>query len=141
MQPDPYERRIVQEEIVQTPDGAEARVVEQRTQIDPTPAERQFAKLIRAKQILWFVVGLIIALVLLRFTLLILGANMEAGFGGLMLGITQPLVAPFLPLFGEQQSRYEFADLVAVAVFLLIGWGIGKLLEITLMPRTPSARY
>jgi len=141
MQVDPNERRIVQEEIVQTPQGADARVVEQRVHIDATPAERQIAKLIRAKQIVWFVVGLIIALVLLRFVLLILGANMETGFGGFMLTITQPLVAPFLPLFGEQQSRYEFADLIAVAVFLLIGWGISKLLEITMMPRTPPARY
>lgn len=140
MQQDPNERRIIQEEIIQTPQGADARVVEQRVHIDPTPAEVQIGKLIRAKQILWFIVGLVIALVLLRFALLLLGANMEAGFGGFVLTITQPMVAPFLPLFGEQQSRTEYADLIAVAVYLLVGWGIAKLLEITLLPRTPT-RY
>ena len=141
MQPDPNERRIVHEEIVQTPHGADARVVEQRVQVAPTPAEVQVARLLRATQIVWFIVGLISALILLRFSLLLLGANMDIGFGGLILAITQPLVAPFLPLFGEQHARSEVADLIAVAVYLLLGWGSSKLLEITMLPRTPAARF
>lgn len=141
MQQDPYERRVIQEEIVQTPQGADATVIEQRTHIDPTPAERQLGTLYRAKQIVWFIVGLIVALIALRFVLLILGANVDAGFGSLILTLTQPFVAPFLPLFGEQQSRTEFGDLIAIAVYLLVGWGISKILEITLAPRTPPARY
>jgi uncharacterized protein YggT (Ycf19 family) len=141
MQQEPYDRRVVQEEIVQTPYGAEASVVEHRTHIDPTPAERQLGTLYRAKQIVWFITGLIVALVGLRFVLLILGANVDTGFGGLFLSITQPFVAPFLPLFNEQGARFEFSDLIAIAVYLLIGWGISKLLEITMAPRTPPAGY
>jgi hypothetical protein len=141
MQVDPNERRIVHEEIVQTPQGADARVVEQRVQVVPTPAEVQVARLLRATQIVWFIVGVVIALILLRFTFLLLGANMDIGFGGLILTITQPLVAPFLPLFGEQHARSEFADLIAVAVYLLLGWGSTKLLAITMLPRTPAARF
>ena len=45
MQSDPCERRIVQEEVVQTPRGADASVVEQRVRIDPSPAERQLGSL------------------------------------------------------------------------------------------------
>ena len=141
MQVDPNERRIVHEEIVQTPHGTDARVVEQRVQVDPTPAEVQVARLLRANQLVWFIVGCIGALVLLRFALLILGANMDTGFGALLLTITQPLVASFLPLFGEQHARSEFADLIGVAVYLLLGWGITKLLAITMLPRTPAARW
>lgn len=141
MQPDPYERRVVQEEIVQSPQGTNATVVEHRTHIDPTPAERQLGTLYRSKQVVWFIVGVIVALVALRFVLLLLGANVNAGFGALILGITQPFVAPFLPLFGEQQARIEFSDLIAIAVYLLVGWGISKLLEIVMAPRTPPARY
>jgi hypothetical protein len=59
----------------------------------------------------------------------------------LILALTQPFVAPFLPLFGEQQARVEFSDLVAIAVYLLAGWGISKLLEIMLAPRIPPAGY
>lgn len=141
MQQDPYERRVVQEEIVHTPEGAAASAVEHRTRIDPTPAERQLGTLYRAKQIVWFITGLIIALIGLRFVLLVLGANVNAGFGALILGITQPFVAPFLPLFNEQQARIEFADLIAIVVYLLLGWGISKLLDITMSPRTPPTGY
>jgi uncharacterized protein YggT (Ycf19 family) len=141
MQQDPYERRVVQEEIIQTPHGADATVVEQRTHIDPTPAERQLGTLYRAKQVVWFITGLIVALIGLRFVLLLLGANVSTGFGAFILTITQPFVAPFLPLFNEQGSSVEFSDLIAIAVYLLVGWGISKLLEITLAPRTPPAGY
>lgn len=138
---DPYERRVVQEEIVQTPYGADATVVEQRTHIDPTPEERKLGTLYRAKQVLWLIVGVLVTLITLRFVLLLLGANVNAGFGLLILTLTQPFVAPFLPLFGEQQSRIELSDLIAIAVYLLVGWGISKVLEIALAPRTPTARY
>jgi uncharacterized protein YggT (Ycf19 family) len=141
MQQEPYDRRVVQEEIVQTPYGAEASVVEHRTHIDPTPAERKLGTLYRAKQIVWFITGLIVALIGLRFVLLLLGANVDTGFGGLILSITQPLVAPFLPLFNEQGAQFEFSDLIAIAVYLLVGWGISKLLEIMLAPRTPPIGY
>jgi uncharacterized protein YggT (Ycf19 family) len=141
MQQDPYDRRVVQEEIVRTPEGVDASVVEHRTHIDPTPAERQFDTLYRAKQVLWLIVGLIVALIGIRFVLLLLGANMNTGFGGFVLSITQPFMAPFLPLFGEQAARVEFSALIAMAVYLLVGWAISKLLEIILAPRTPPAGY
>ncbi len=140
MQQDPYERRIVQEEIVETPYGADSSVVERRTHVDPTPAERQLGTLFRAKQIVWLIVGLIVALIALRFVLLALGANVSAGFGALVVGVTQPFVAPFLPLFGEQNAQVEFGALIGIAVYLLLGWGISKLLEIMLAPQTPP-RY
>lgn len=140
MQQEPYERRVVQEEIVQTPYGANATVIEQRTHIDPTPEERKLGTLYRAKQVLWLIVGVLVTMIALRFVLLLLGANVNAGFGLLMLNLTQPFVAPFLPLFGEQQARVELSDLIAIAVYLLVGWGISKILEIALAPRTP-VRY
>ena len=119
MQSDPNERRIVHEAIVQTPQGADARVVEQRVQVVPTPAEVQVGTLMSANHIVWFIVGVVIALILLRFTVLLLGATMDTGFGGCILTSRQPLVASFLPLFGEQHARAEVADLIAVVVSLL----------------------
>ncbi len=141
MQQDPNERRVVQEEIVQTPYGTNASVVEHRTHIDPTPAERQLGSLYRAKQIVWFITGVIVSLIALRFVLLALGANVTSGFGALIVGLTQLFVAPFLPLFGEQQAQVEFGALIGIAVYLLLGWGISKLLEIVMTPRTPPTGY
>ena len=139
MHPDPHERHIIQEEVVRTPRGVDSNVFEQRTHIEPTPAERQLSTLYRAKQIVWLIVGLIVSLIALRFVLLLLGANTGTGFGEFIISITQPFVAPFLPLFGE--GRVELGDLVAIIVYLLVGWGLSKLLEIMLTPQASSTRY
>ena len=90
---DPNERRIIREEVIQTPEGAEAAVVENRVRVMPTPAEQQLASLDRAKRILWFVVSLIVALIVLRFVLLALGANAENGFATFVYGLSNLFVA------------------------------------------------
>ncbi len=138
---DPNERRVVSEEVVQTPAGASASVVENRVRIEPTPAERQLASLERAKQIVWFIIGLIIALIALRFVLLAFGANQANAFASFVLNLTDIFVAPFLGIFGSEPalggSYFESASLVAMAVYLLLGWIINRVLELAMAPRTP----
>src|SRR3954452_12909048 len=111
---DPNERRIIHEEMVQTPNGVEAAVVENRLRVMPTPAEQQYASLFRAKRILWFVISLIVALISLRFGLLALGANPENGFATFVFGLSHLFVAPFLGLFGAEPSvgasYFEYAS-------------------------------
>jgi len=138
---DPNERRVIREEVVQTPDGADATVVENRVRVMPTPAEQQVASLFRAKQILWFVIGLIIALIGLRFVLLALGANPANGFATFIYGLSHLFVAPFLGIFGAEPategSYFEFASLIAIAVYLLLGWVISRVLELVMAPKVP----
>ncbi len=138
---DPNERRIIQEEVVQTPQGAHASVVEDRVRVMPTPAEQQLASLYRAKRIVWFVVSVIIAVIALRFVLLALAANQENAFASFVYGLSGIFVAPFLGLFGAEPtfgtSYYESASLVAIAVYLMLGWLISKLLELILAPKLP----
>ncbi len=138
---DPNERRVIQEEVVQTPVGAQATVVENRLHVMPTPAEQQLAKLERAKQIVWFIVGLIVALLALRFVLLALGANPANGFASFIYGLSGIFVAPFEGIFGSEPaagaSYYETASLIAMAVYLLLGWIINRVLELVMAPRTP----
>ena len=50
MQPDPHARRIGDEAIVQTPHGADARVVEPWVQVDPTPARLVAGAACRARR-------------------------------------------------------------------------------------------
>jgi hypothetical protein len=138
---DPNERRIIQEEVVQTPAGAEAAVVENRVRVMPTPAEQQLASLYRSKRIVWFVISLIVALIALRFVLLALGANPQNAFASFVYGLSGIFVAPFIGLFGVEPtfgtSYYESASLVAIAVYLLVGWIISKLLELIKAPTVP----
>lgn len=138
---DPNERRVIQEEVIQTPEGAQASVVENRVRVMPTPAEQQYAALERAKRIVWFVISLIIALIVLRFVLLAMGANPANGFATFVYGLSNIFVAPFIGLFGAEPvvgaSYFEYASLIAIAIYLLLGWIIGKVLELTMAPKIP----
>lgn len=87
-----------------------------------------------AQRIVWFITGVIVSIVALRFALLLLGANRGADFTDFIYSTSAPLVAPFVGIFGEPtygQSVFEISSLLAAVVYLLIGWGIVKLLGIT----------
>ena len=137
----PNERRVIQEERVQTPTGVDAAVVENRVHVVPTPAEQRLATLDRAKQIVWFIIGLIIAAIALRFVLLMLGANQGNGFVTFIYGLSGIFVLPFQGIFGSEptygRSYFETASLIAIAVYLLLGWIINRVLELVLAPPTP----
>jgi uncharacterized protein YggT (Ycf19 family) len=96
----------------------------------------------RAVQITWFVVGLIDVLIGLRFVLKLTGASPQAEFVRLMYAISRPFVAPFRGIFPDSgQGFYVFepSSLVAVAVYLLLGWGIVTLVKILTTPRGARA--
>lgn len=87
-----------------------------------------------AARVVWFITGVIITLLALRFALSLLGANRANAFADLIYSITYPFAAPFFGLFGYQVrygvSRFEIETLVAMAVYALLGYGIVRLLTI-----------
>ncbi len=98
--------------------------------------------LYRGTQIVWYVVGLIEALLLFRFLLKLFAANPSAGFTSIIYSITQPLAAPFLRVFGISQvngSIFEWTTLLAMLVYVLIGWGITRLFVMSRTVSTPEA--
>lgn len=140
---DPNERRIIQEEVIQTPTGTDAARVENRVQVRPTVAEEQVGSLLRAKQFVRLVAGVICALLALRFVLLALGANEQNGFASFIYTLSSLFVAPFLGIFGREPqaggSYFELASLIAIVVYLLLGWIVNRLLELVLAPKVPPA--
>jgi hypothetical protein len=143
---DENERRVVQERVVQTPQGAQGpqgatAVVEERTSVLATPAERSEARLHRAKQGVWLLFGILSGLIAIRTALVAMGADMTIGFGALARGVTQPFDLPFLMLFGEQAKAtsrtpyFEVGGLVAIVVYLLLAWVITMVLELVMEPR------
>jgi uncharacterized protein YggT (Ycf19 family) len=101
--------------------------VEQVT-VDPYEARR--TALYRVWQVIWLIVGIVEGLIAIRFILRLLGANPDAGFAQLIYGLTAPLVAPFVGLFGTprfQGSAFEFTSLVAMLVYALLAWVIVKI--------------
>ncbi len=83
-------------------------------------------------RVVWFVFGAIEILIAIRFTLILLGANAEAGFVRLIYGISGIFMAPFVAVFGTDTvsgATFEWSALVAIAVYALIAWGIVALIH------------
>jgi hypothetical protein len=82
------------------------------------------------------ITGLII---LVRFVLLIAGANQNNEFVTWMMKISQPLVQPFLSLFGYSpsvgQGVVEWTDLVAIAVYWIAAAIVARLVQAVVGPR------
>lgn len=98
--------------------------------------------LYRGTQIVWYLVGLVEALLAFRFVLKLLGANTGAGFTDFIYTISKPLTTPFTSVFGTSQlegSLFEWTTLLAMLVYLLVGWGITKLFLMGKTVSTPEA--
>lgn len=128
------ERRIVREQMVEQ--GPAPVPVEPLVATDPAPVP---AYNYRAVQVVWFLTGLVDAMIGIRFVMKLLGASLSSPFTTFMYGVTEPLVAPFRGIFGATaQSGYVFepASLVAIVIYALIGWGLVSLIRIATAPRT-----
>jgi hypothetical protein len=92
----------------------------------------------RAAAIVGFVVGVVDILVAARFLGKLLGASAQSAFVNFLYTVSGPLVAPFQGIFGNGGSKansFETADLVAIAVYAVIGWGLVVLIRILTAPR------
>ena len=87
-----------------------------------------------AQRVIYYVGGVIIALLAVRLLLQLLGANQGSDFVGFIYGLSGIFVAPFFGIFGEPtfgQSHFETSALVAIVVYALIVVGIARLITVT----------
>lgn len=92
----------------------------------------------RAAALVGFVVGVVDILVAARFLGKLLGASGQSAFVSFIYSVSGPLVAPFQGIFGNGGSKansFETADLVAIVVYAVVGWGIVMLIRIVTAPR------
>lgn len=85
------------------------------------------------QRIIWFIAGFISVIVALRFIFLLLGANQGAAFTDFIYSLSGVFVAPFVGIFGEPvygTSVFEMSSLLAIIIYLLIAWGLAKLVTI-----------
>ena len=98
------------------------------TAYDPFAQRRQAGY--RMVQAIYLIFGIIEALIAIRLVLRALGAHPEAGFAQLVYGLTAPLLAPFVGLFGSPQSGgsvLEIHSVVALVVYALVAWLLSRL--------------
>ncbi len=95
----------------------------------------------RAGQIVYFVFGVLEALLIIRLIMKLLGANPDAGFSQLVYGITYPFVALFQGVFPNAGGRggvLELSTLLALIVYALLAWGIVRLIYLLAERRTTN---
>ena len=92
----------------------------------------------RAAAIVGFLVGVVDILIAARFLGKLFGASAQSAFVSFIYTVSGPLVAPFQGIFGNGGSKansFETADLVAIAAYAVIGWGLVMLIRIMTAPR------
>lgn len=98
--------------------------------------------LYRGTQVVWYLLGLLEALLAFRFVLKLLGANPNAGFTEFIYSVTYPFVAPFLNVFRVQRIEgnvFEWTTILAMLVYWLLAWAIVKLFVMGRPVSTPEA--
>ena len=88
---------------------------------------------LRAEQAVWLLTGIVIALLIIRFAFKLLAASTQASFVTFIYDLTQLFVAPFHGIFNTAangRNVFEPESVVAIVIYLLIGWGLASLVRI-----------
>ncbi|MBA4385523.1 MAG: hypothetical protein C0410_12365 [Anaerolinea sp.] len=95
----------------------------------------------KATQLIWLILGVIEAIIALRFVFRLIGVYAENNFASFIYGLSNIFVAPFLSLTRAPASGnmvFEFSSLLAMAIYLLIAWGIERIVYVIFYrPRGP----
>lgn len=138
---------ITQEEITVIDSQSPQQVVKKTTrQVEPAARgeapQKVYEKkktIFRFNQVIWYILGVIEALLLFRVILKALGANSTIGFTNFIYALSTPLAAPFNGILGisiSGNSIIEWSTIIAAIVYLCIAWGLVYLLDL-IYPITP----
>lgn len=115
--------------------------VETSEQVGGAQVERQTVKhsstvsgRVVLSRIIWFVVGVICVFLAARILLMLLAANEGNAFVDFVYAVGGIFAAPFFGIFGYEpaygSSVFEISSVVAILVYVLVGWGVVKLVNI-----------
>lgn len=128
-----YEKRVVSTE--DNPVTHKVSETSSHVQV-PTHTEAKDAKADRGNAWIWYIIGIVNLLLLLRLALYLFGAK-SVGFAEFIYSITNPLVAPFQGIFNSPQiegSFFDVAALTAIIVYSIVGWIISRLIDLLARP-------
>jgi hypothetical protein len=121
-------------EVEETPRGTRTRHTVRGG--DRTTPEKRVV--FRVHQIIWYILGVVEVILILRFILKLTGANAVSAFVDFVYSISHPLAAPFFGIFGVSSAGdvvFEWTTLVAMLVYALVAWGLIALFRL-LVPAT-----
>ncbi|MGB3693830.1 MAG: YggT family protein [Spirulinaceae cyanobacterium] len=90
------------------------------------------ASLVRVVQIIYYLVGALGLLLIIRVLLRLFNANTENIFAQIIYGLSNPFVAPFSTLFPTpglgESSIFEINALIAIAAYSILAWLLVRLI-------------
>ncbi|MCX6039215.1 MAG: YggT family protein [Chloroflexi bacterium] len=111
----------------------------QTTQKEPERERRIFT--FKATQVVWLVLGILEALLALRFGLKLIWANPASPIAVFIYGFTSLFLFPFAGLTGTPAAGgmvLEISTVIAMVVYALIGWAIERIIWVIFYrPRGP----
>lgn len=97
---------------------------------------------LKARKYVYYILGVLEVLFVLRLIFKLLGANPISTFVSLIYSSTQLFLLPFTSIFRtavtkgvETQAVLEPATIIGMIVYALVAWGIIKLIEINKNPK------
>lgn len=100
---------------------------------------------LRARKIIYYLLGIVEILLAFRFILRLLGANPGNAFVNILYSVTTFLLWPFSGIFStavttglETKSYFEPATIIAMIVYGIVAWGIVKLIRIMKKSNMPK---
>jgi hypothetical protein len=106
--------------------------------IAATPPKTKATNTQTGEYVIYFFFGLLEVLLTFRLVLKVLGAGVSSGFVRMIYGVTGLFILPFEGIFRrgfnqglETTSVLEPSTLVAIIVYIILAWGIVKLLRIS----------
>jgi hypothetical protein len=101
----------------------------------------QRAATFKATQLIWLLLGILEAMLALRFIFKLIGVNPANAFATLLYSVTGFFVAPFASLTGAPAAGrivLEISTLIAMIVYLLIAWALERIVYVIFYrPRGP----
>ena len=100
-------------------------------QINPQSVANPIRRRFRSLQVVWYLLGVIEILLILRFILKFIGANESAGFTQFIYVASSLFAAPFTLVVDSSQvgkSVFDWSILLAIVIYALVAWGVVKLL-------------
>ncbi len=97
---------------------------------------------LKARKIVYYILGVLEVLFAFRLIFKLLGANPQSPFVTFIYSVSQAFLSPFTGIFRsavtkgiEIQAILEPTTIIAMIVYALVAWGIVKLIEISKAPR------
>ena len=140
----PTENTEVERRLEKRTENPEVYEVRDAEAVDARPTYHETKRVWRSYNVIWFFVGIIVALLAFRFVFELLGANPYNAFVQMIYTLSYPFAGPFQSIFGVTnvaRSTFDWSLLVAIIVYILIGYALVQLLRIIHPTTTDEIRH